>query len=171
MSCAGVADTGAPLTEADFLALPPDPAPAELWDGNLLVRPRDTARHDRIRAALLAALRAGRADLAVRGDARLRLRPDRIVAPDLVVTGAAAAHTPVLDAADVRLVGEVVSGPSAAVDRVLKMHGYAAAGIGWYLLVDQETCTLHGYALAGGAYVERSTMRLAHVTGHDFTGA
>ena len=63
--------------------------------------------------------------------------------PDLVVTGPIDFDEPMVDAVSVRLVVEVVSPVSAFVDHTLKMHGYAAAGIPWYLLVEQGTirCT------------------------------
>jgi hypothetical protein len=40
------------------------------------------------------------------------------------------------------------------------MHFYAEAGIPWYLLVEQETATLHLYELAGSTYVEHSVTSL-----------
>jgi hypothetical protein len=60
-----------------------------------------------------------------------------------------------------------VTPSSAAADKILKMHFYAAAGIPWYLLVEQDTGSLHLYRLAGERYVEHSvtsaggTLRLA----------
>ena len=54
--------------------------------------------------------------------------------------------------------------PSArSADKVLKMHYYAAAGIAWYLLVDQETGALHLYRLSGDRYLEHSVTEVGQV--------
>jgi hypothetical protein len=44
---------------------------------------------------------------------------------------------------------------SASFDRVLKKHGYAAAGIPWYLLVEQDNRSRRGHRFVGGRYVEQ----------------
>jgi hypothetical protein len=148
------------VTESEYLALGSRAREVELWDGNLLVRPRDTPRHQVIISALTSALRAGRTDLHVFSGVNVRLQPGCIVVPDVVVTGPIDLDAPIIEADAVRLIGEVVTSASATVDRVLKMHHYAAAGIPWYLLADQESGALRGYALEDGDYVERSAMRL-----------
>jgi Uma2 family endonuclease len=132
----------------------------DLWDGTVLVRPQETPRHQMIIGALTQALRAGRSDLQVMTGVPVRLAPQRIVMPDLVVTGPIDLDRPLVEAADVRLVVEVSSPASAAMDKTLKMHGYAEAGIGWYLLVEQDTRALHSLVLSGNGYVERSVMQL-----------
>jgi Uma2 family endonuclease len=132
----------------------------DVWDGTLLVRPPETPRHQMIVGALINALRGGRRDLHVITGVPVRLAPRRIVMPDLVVTGTIDPDEPLIEAADVRLVVEVSSPASAAMDRTLKMHGYAEAGIPWYLVVEQDSHALHGHYLVGNAYVERSVMQL-----------
>jgi Uma2 family endonuclease len=133
----------------------------EIWDGSLLVRPRPTPRHQMLVSALAGALQASRrADLNVLTGVTVRLAPDRVVVPDLVVTGPIDPDEPVVDAAAVHLVVEVVCPESAVVDHSLKMHGYAAAGIPWYLLVEQDSHELRGHFLVGGSYEERSVLQL-----------
>jgi Uma2 family endonuclease len=53
---------------------------------------------------------------------------------------------------------EIVSPGNAATDKVLKMHYYAAAGIPWYLLVEQDTGALHLYRLDGDRYREETVV-------------
>ena len=140
----------------------------EWWDGNLLVRPRETPRHEQCVSALANALRVGLTDLQVLSGVAVRLAPDRIAVPDLVVTRAVDRDQPMIDADAVRLVAEVVSPTSAVLDQVLKMHGYAAAGIPCYLLAEPELGTLHSHELRGGTYVTGSEMQLVQVGGVDF---
>ena len=59
-----------------------------------------------------------------------------------------------------RLVCEIISPSNAATDKVLKMHYYAAAGIRWYLLVEQDTGTLRLFELSGDRYVEHSSAKV-----------
>jgi hypothetical protein len=148
------------VTESEYLALGARAAEVELWHGNLLLRARDTPRHQLIVSALAAALRVGRTDLHVLTGVSVRLGPGCIVVPDVVVTTAIDLDAPVIEVASVRLVGEVVSAASATVDRVLKRHGYAAAGIPCYLLAEQDSGALRGHLLGENGYVERSVIQL-----------
>lgn len=68
-----------------------------------------------------------------------------------------------IEASSVRLVCEIISPSNAATDKVLKMHYYAAAGIEWYLLVNQETLTMHLYQRQGAHYGERSVTKAGEV--------
>jgi len=132
----------------------------EYWDGTVITRPIPTPRHQMLISALAGALRAGGTDLHVLTGVTVQLSPHRMVMPDLVVTGPIDLDQPVVHAADVKLVVEVVAPVTAAVDTTLKMHGYAEAGIPWYLMVEQDSHALHGHFLVGGSYVERSVMQL-----------
>jgi Uma2 family endonuclease len=132
----------------------------ELWDGTVLVRPGPTPRHQLVIEALAGALRVSRGDLNVLVGVTVRLGEQRLVVPDLVVTGPLDLDEPVVPASAVRLVVEVVSPVSASLDATLKMHGYAEAGIPWYLMVEQHTHALRGHFLVGGAYQERSVLQL-----------
>ena len=138
---------------------------SEYWDGNVLVRPRETPRHEQCVSAVAEALRVGLTDLQVLSGVAVRLDPGRIVLPDLIVAGPIDLDDPVVDADAVRLVCEVVSPASAVLDRVLKMHGYAAAGIPCYLVAEPDRGALHSHELRGDTYVTGSVMHLAQVIG------
>jgi hypothetical protein len=83
-----VFDHEGPWTEAAYLALQHD-GRVEVVDGTLLIgpnaRPRRTRAIERVRAAVAAALPEG---LVVRGPVPLRLGPDCVLMPDLIVTAA-----------------------------------------------------------------------------------
>ncbi|MEU7776635.1 Uma2 family endonuclease [Micromonospora parva] len=63
----------------------------------------------------------------------------------------------------VLLVGEVAAPHTAVIDRVLKPHLYAAAGIEWYLLVDQESLIVRLHQRQGDHYLERATTKRGEV--------
>jgi Uma2 family endonuclease len=154
--------------ESAYFAQPARAAATELWDGNLLVRPREAPRHELCVSALAGALRAGLTDLHVLSGVAVRLGPGRVAVPDLVVTTAIDLDEPLVEADAVRLICEVVSPSSAVMDRVLKMHGYAAAGIPCYLVAEPEEGALHSHELSGGRYLPGPMMQLVQVTGVNF---
>jgi Uma2 family endonuclease len=162
--------TGLPLTEADYFSVGPTAARVELWDGTLHACPRESPRHQLIQGALSTALRAGREHLNILPSVAVRLDPGRIAVPDLVVTGVIDLDAQLIEASAVRLICEVVSSNSAAVDRALKMYSYAAAGIPCYLLAEQEYNSLYSYVLTDGVYVQNSVMHLNQATGLAFGG-
>ena len=146
-----------PITEEEFLALAEPTERVELFDWSLVVTPAPTPRHQHISRRLANALDTTSGRLNVVEAINVRLQPGRIPIPDIVITEAIDFDAPVIDADAVLLVCEIVSPSNAATDRVLKMHFYAAAGIPWYLLVEQETGALHLYELSGDKYIEYST--------------
>ncbi|OZV82582.1 hypothetical protein CA850_08890 [Micromonospora echinospora] len=156
---AALFDHHGPWTEEEYLALGETHHRVELFDGSLHVTPAPTPQHQNISGELRAALRrpVREAGLRVLEGVNVRLRPDRISIPDLVVTDPIDLDDPYVDAGDVRLVCEIISPGNAATDKVLKMHYYAAAGIEWYLLVEQKTLVAQLYRLQDGHYVEHST--------------
>jgi Uma2 family endonuclease len=149
---------GRPLTEAEYLAFGETSERIELFDGSLYVTPAPTPRHQVISRRLAGAFDPGAdaAGLHVLEAVNVRLRTGRIPIPDLVIADDIDFDELVIDAAEVKLVCEIVSPSDASADKELKMHYYAAAGIPWYLLVEQETGALHLYQLEGDEYLEYS---------------
>jgi len=145
---------GGPWTEEEFLALGPTTDRTELFDGALHVTASPTPWHQHVTTELLIAFRpsARARGLRVHAAVNLRLRPNRIVIPDLTITSAIDFHERVVDGEAAKLVCEVTSPSNASTDRVLKMHYYADAGIPWYLLVEHLTTGLRLYRLDGGKY-------------------
>jgi hypothetical protein len=151
-----------PLADDEYLALGETEQQVELLDGSLLVSARGAPRHQHAVQQLARAFRGGGAG-HVLAAVNVRLRPGRILIPDLVVTGPIGFDEPLIEKAAVLMVAEVVTPASAAVDKVLKMHYYAVAGIPWYLLVEQETGALHLYRLSGDHFVEHSVTHAGQV--------
>jgi Uma2 family endonuclease len=146
---------GTPWTEEEFLSLGETSDRVELFDGSLYVTPAPTPRHQRLSHKLggLMELASTAAGLTVYPAVNVRLKPDRVPIPDLVLVEPIDAAESVIDARHVRLVAEIVSPSNAAMDRVLKMHYYAEAGIPYYLLVEQEPLRLQLFRLDGEHYV------------------
>lgn len=155
-----VLDQRLPMSDEEFLALRA-PERVELLDGALWIRNADSPRHQHISRRLADAL--GSEDLHVLEAAHLRLRPARILVPDVVVTSAIDVEKPAVGAEAALLVGEIVPPWNVTVTKILKMHYYAEAGIPWLLIAYQETGALHLYQLEERHYVERSVTKVGEV--------
>ena len=153
-----------PMSVEAYLELGETDERIELFDGSLYLSARGHPRHQFILGRIMNALRAGAAASGwhLLGPVNLRLGLRRIANPDMVVTRAVNLDDQLVDSCAAVIVAEVAS-QSDEVSRVLKRHYYATAGIPWYLLVEQESATLHLHQLRGNHYVERSVTRPGEV--------
>ena len=145
-----------PWSEDEYLALDHGTTRIELIGGNLLVHPWPDHPHQIALELFGPALDAARdAELPGCHHACVRLNGNTVVVPDLVIRDRRRVLD-VVDSADVVLLGEVISPESAAIDRVLKTHLYAAARIGWLLTAEIDPITIRLYRLQGDRYFEHA---------------
>jgi hypothetical protein len=156
-----VFDHEGPWTEDVFLDLPHD-GHVEVVDGTLIIGPIATEQRadvvSRVREAVESALPDG---LQVRGPVPLRLGPDCVLVPDLVVTATESAGQDddegldeVLDAAAALMVIEVVGRDHGIADRSFKPQLYARSRIPYSLLIDHDGPTAVADMIISGRYHE-----------------
>ena len=147
------------LSLDEWDALPEDSSRrTELAEGVLQVAPRPISRHQKLMMRLGAQLDAT-------ADGRFEVRPDfevvveggamaTVRAPDLVLAAPDLPDTaPRIHARDAVAVVEILSPGSRRLDRVLKLHEYAEAGVPFYLLVEPgPPVVLTEFRLVDGAY-------------------
>lgn len=108
--------------------------------GQVMPSPVPTVPHQSVAHLLVRALRtsARRAGLGAHGSVLLRLVPDRLLVPDLVVARVdrLAAFA---EAADTVLVGEITRPGADYAGTPSRIEHYAAAGIPWFLLTRPES--------------------------------
>lgn len=144
-------------TETDYFKLPESSRVVELTDGEIVIMPPPSFRHQQISARLFTALqRFVAAELlgdVVYAPVAVRLWPGKIREPDILYY--ASEHRD--------RIGETVSGPpdlavevispaTRRTDRHDKFYEYAQAGIAEYWLVDPEAETTEVFALDDGVY-------------------
>jgi len=145
-------------TEEDYFALPDTHRYVELSEGELIVPPHPTNRHQVAVLELAVRLRefVRARDL---GEVRIaplpvRLWPGKIREPDIFFFLKAHADRigeQVCGVPD--LIIEVTSPSTSRVDRMEKFQEYARAGVLEYWIVDPEARTVEVYTLRRGAYV------------------
>lgn len=152
-------DQRVPWSEAEYLALDETASRIELIDGGLWVSPAPISAHQSISLLLQVMLLDGarQAGMRVNGAINVRVRPNRILIPDVAVGTMGRVET-VTAARDVALVAEILSPSTAWLDRGLKMQFYAEAKIEWYLLVspampDYDAVELELFHWEDGKYV------------------
>ncbi|AGL20882.1 hypothetical protein L083_7372 [Actinoplanes sp. N902-109] len=146
-----------PWTEEEFLALGETPERIELINGALTLTPAPLIRHQQISRRLANAIEAAIPErLQVYEAINVRLETGRIFIPDIAITELVDEDGLVVDAGSVPLVCEITSPSNPAADKVTKMHYYAAAGIPWYLIVDQPSDEMHLHQLSGAHYIHHS---------------
>ncbi len=145
----------ADFTADDLDSMPDDGQRYELVDGQLLVTPSPSLRHQSVsgelflllRLALLPGMRVLSAPMDVRLTPRLQVQPDLLVVRDEGVEGLRVESVPLLAV-------EIASPGTRSRDRGLKRTAYESAGIPSYWLVDPRTPALTVLELRDGTYVE-----------------
>lgn len=143
------------FTADDLDALPDDGNRYELLDGELLVTPSPTVRHQNVAGELFLALRLAlppglrvlMAPMDVRFGPKRQLQPDLLVLRDEGLEAVRVESVPLL-------VVEILSPGTRSRDLVQKRRAYEEEGVVSYWIVDPKAPSLIVLELADGAYQE-----------------
>lgn len=127
-----------PWTLDDVLALPEDNSQRiELVDGMLYVSPLGNALHQHLVFEASYSLRSAcPKEFQTTIELNVQFDGDRLFIPDFTVLKKRGAKGLTVPAADVLLIGEVLSRSTKMNDLVVKRQMYAEAGISYYLIID-----------------------------------
>jgi Uma2 family endonuclease len=153
------------LTYEDYVNLPDDGRRYEVLDGELVVSPSPTSRHQLVSHNLDFALSSW---VRAKGLGRMWAAPLDLILADTVVMQPDLIYVSKLRSAIVTkrgleaapdLVIEILSDSTASRDRGVKMRLYARYKVPRYWIVDAEARTLEVHALRDDAYERVATYR------------
>ncbi|MCU0466717.1 MAG: Uma2 family endonuclease [Anaerolineae bacterium] len=147
-----------------FLALPETQTPTELFDGEMIVSPAPSYRHQKLLTRLYDLLKrlapAGGEVLFAPID--VILGPGTVAQPDVLWI---APDSPRCTERDGRLYGppdlcvEVLSPSTARLDRTVKFTAYESAGVREYWVVEPTTETVEVWVLKEGEFNQQGVYR------------
>jgi len=154
-----------PMSREQFLQLPEGPPYYDYVNGEAIEVNRPSVRHQylliRLASQLIEYVESRQLGL-VAGDSNLELPNGNIYAPDILYLSRQnlTAYDPtrgyVRGAPD--LVVEILSPSTAEYDRTQKMSDYAACGVSWVWLIDQETLLVEEYQWTPEGYLRRQAV-------------
>jgi Uma2 family endonuclease len=154
-----------PMSREQFLQLPEGPPFYDYVNGEAIEVNRPSVKHQylliRLASRLMEYVESRQQGLVV-GDCNLELPNGNIYAPDILYLsprnlGAYDRATGYVRGAP-DLVVEILSPSTADYDRVQKMGDYAACGVPWVWLVDQETLRVEEYQWTPDGYLLRQAV-------------
>lgn len=146
------------LTYKDYLSLPNDSNRYQILEGELVITPSPSVKHQKVSRNLEFILFSyiKDNDLGEIYDAPIDVMLDNIniVVPDIVFVLKDRINiiedNKIVGAPD--LVIEILSHSSVRYDRIRKTQIYSSHGVEWYWIVDAENQTLEEYHLEGSTY-------------------
>jgi Uma2 family endonuclease len=154
-----------PMSREQFLQLPEGPPFYDYVNGEAIEVNRPSVRHQyiliRLASQLMSYVESRQQGLVV-GDCNLELPNGNIYAPDILYLSQQNLSAYDRVQGYVRgvpdLVVEILSPSTADYDRTQKMGDYAACGVPWVWLVDQETLLIEEYQWTPEGYLRRQAV-------------